>query len=118
MVKDKHPYTWQWINVNARNCVYEGIGAGTLKCPIGCSHHGERDFTINKGTVSKRCPRCHQVESWEHVIGCPGIDNLKEKFVKDLKNKLNKECETDEDNERVSWIFADTTSYLYQRDQI
>ena len=46
----------------------EGAGGGTLKCSIGCNHYGERNHTINKGIVSKRCPRCHQVESWEHVV--------------------------------------------------
>ena len=68
--------------------------------------------------MSKRCPRFHQVESWEHVSTCPGIDNLKEEFTKNMKDKLYKACETDEDDERVSWIIADMTSHLCQHDQI
>ena len=63
-------------------------------------------------------PRCHQVKSLEHVITCPGIGNLKEEFVKNMKDKLNKVCETDKDNERVSWIIADITSHFYQRNQV
>ena len=31
-VKYKQPETWHWIDVNTRNCFYEGIGAGTFKC--------------------------------------------------------------------------------------
>ena len=49
---------------------------------------------------------------------CPGIDNLKEEFTKSVTDKLNKVCETDEDDERVSWIITDTTSHLYQHNQI
>ena len=61
-----------------REFFYEGIGAGTLKCSIGHNYFGERNYEIDKGTMSKRCPRCHQVESWEHVVTFPGIDNAKE----------------------------------------
>ena len=58
------------------------------------------------------------MESWERVATCPGVDKLKEWFVNNLKNKLNKACETDEDDERVSWIIADITSSFYQHNQI
>ena len=51
-------------------------------------------------------------------MACLGIDNLKEEFAKDLKNKLNTSSETDEDNERVSWIVSNTTSCLHQHDHI
>ena len=67
--------------------------------------------------MSKRCPRFHQVESWEHVTTCPGVDNLKEEFVKNMKDKLSKVCEMDEEHERVYWIIVDITSYLHQHNQ-
>ena len=68
--------------------------------------------------MSKRCPKCHQVESWEHATTCPGIDNLKEEFTKNMKDKLNKARQTDDDDERVSWIIVDATSCLHQHNQL
>ena len=41
VVKDKHSETQKWIDVNARNCFYEGTCAGSLKCSIGHNHYDE-----------------------------------------------------------------------------
>ena len=79
------PETLQWIDINARNCFYEGAGAGTLKCSIGSNHYGERNSMTNGRTMSNTCPRCHQIESWEHVITCPSVDDLKTEFVTNSK---------------------------------
>ena len=38
--------------------------------------------------------------------------------MKNMKDKLHKACETDEDNERVYWIITDVTSCLCQYNQV
>jgi len=68
--KKKLPEHWEWIDLEARNTFHEGIRAGTLKCIAGFNYYGCRNKKINEGLVSDRCPRCNQVETWEHVILC------------------------------------------------
>ena len=67
--------------MEARNCFPEGTGAGTLKCITGFNHYGVRNKLINNDTIDNTCPRCGALETWEHVVKCDGISELKqEKF--------------------------------------
>ena len=71
--KCKTPEFWNWIDLEAIFTFHEGVRAGTLKCATWHNHHGCRNEKINDGLVGKRCPRCNEIETWEHVMLCEGI---------------------------------------------
>ena len=56
--ESKIPEYSEWLDLEAQNMFYEGVGAGTLKCITGFNHHGCRDVSINSGLVGNKCPRC------------------------------------------------------------
>ena len=103
---------WKWIDREARNSFSSGVGAGTIKCVWGYNHHGIRNAMINRNLVSSKCPRCNNVEDWEHVITCPAIDQLQKEYLKEIKEKGDKIIHTHEDKELFKLILNDVTQYL------
>ena len=59
-----------------------------IKCAHGYNHYGLREAMINDCVVEAQCPRCEQVETWDHVIKCRETISLRKEFVKDLVVKL------------------------------
>ena len=76
-VKIKTHKHWNWINMEAKNAFHEGVGAGTVKCVIGHNHCNYRNKKINNELIDSRCPRCNEIETWEHVTLCEVIETMK-----------------------------------------
>jgi len=112
--KSKVPEHWEWLDIEARNTFHEGVGAGTLKCITGFNHYGTRNEHINNGMVSNRCPRCNREESWEHVILCESIEELKVKYIKTLEEKINKIKRLETVREQVDLMLSDIKQYLME----
>ena len=89
-LKRKIPEYWKWIDLEARNTFHEGIEAGILKYVIGYNHYRSRNEKINGRLVGNKCPRYNQIETWEHVILCKGIKEMKVKYLKTLEEKIYK----------------------------
>ena len=62
-VKEKILEYWHWIDIEARNCFSQGVGAGMLKCITGYNHYSNRNKAINSRLVENKCPRCNADES-------------------------------------------------------
>ena len=88
--ESKIPEYSEWLDLEALNVFHEGVGSGTLKCITGFNHYGCQDDSINYGMVGNKCPRYGQEESWQYVILCKGIADLKVKYVNNLRDKLSK----------------------------
>ena len=71
-----------------------------MKWYYGCNHYGERDKLINVGTSTDECPRCSDIETWEHAVQCSKkVSNIADFIIKlheDLK-KIQGPRVTDED---------------------
>ena len=59
--------------MEARNYFYRGVGVGTLKCTHRFNHYGKRGNMFNKGMISIKCPRCNEIEDWNHVVQCEAM---------------------------------------------
>ena len=73
------------IDLEVRNCFPGGVGDGTIKCAYGYNHCGRRNKKI-----TEECPRCGEVEDWQHIIKCNGIRDLKLEYGHELANQLTK----------------------------
>lgn len=67
---------------------------------------------MNEGLTVSSCPRCGRVEDWEHVILCDGIQDQKEKYLKDMEDKLKKVASNEKDRDTVELIARDVQNYL------
>ena len=71
------------------------LSASALKCYYGCNHYGKRDKIINAGTTNSECPRCSEVETWEHVVQCRKTVSMRAEFTLALHEDLkiaNRRC--------------------------
>lgn len=111
-VKEKH----EWVDINVRNCFRGGVGVGTLKCIVGYNHHGKRNKLVNKGLTEDKCPRCEQIEDWEHVILCQSITGMKDEYLNELKSKMSKIAIHENERELVELIMKDIKAYVHNED--
>ena len=111
-IKEKIAEKHKWINKEARNCFYGGVGNGTLKCVVRYNHHGRRNKATNNGLVSSKCPRCGSEENWEYVFLYSGISDLQNEYVNDMKTKLKKIASNEQEEDIISVVVADITNYI------
>ena len=83
---------------------------------MGYNHHGKRNNKINKGLPDSKYPRCKCQEDWEYVILYDSIDNLKQKYIKEIREKLLKIAKTEQDKEMIELIIKDLNTYIYQKE--
>ena len=84
MIKEENKYLqtkyleeFKYIDTQARNVFSKGCSPAMLKCAYGCNMYGCQDVRINKNKINNYCPRCNQLETWEHVILCSTINDEK-----------------------------------------
>ena len=112
------PEYWNWINMEARNTSHEGVGAGTLKCVTGHNHYGLRNRKINNRLVENRFPKCDEIETWEHVTSCEVIEVIKEKYLKNLEEKIKKVHNIEHLGNQIDWMLGDTKRRLNREEEI
>ena len=86
----KCPDAAHHVDLNARNVFYKGCSSSLLKCVYAQNMYGCRDEIINKDKINQYCPRCNEIETWEHVIQCPRNQEKNKKFILSLYKKLKK----------------------------
>ena len=111
-IKEKVHEKHEWVDICARNCFHGGVGVGTLKSVVGYNHYGKRDRLVNNGLADDKCPRCGRVEDWKHVILCESIDDMKSKYVKELKSKMMKLAKHEQDKVVIDLIITDIEVYV------
>ena len=68
--------------------------------------------------VSNRCPRCNRKETWEHAILCESIEDMKVKYAKNLKDKINKVKRIDAVRNQIDMMLQDIYQYLMEGEEI
>ena len=68
---------------------------------------------INKRLYSNKCPRCIEVECWEHIIICKVIDTLKYKYILKLYEKLQKYSLYETMQCKIRVMILDIKKYLF-----
>ena len=70
-----------------------------IKCVHGHNHYGLKDEMINDNVVKAKCPRCEQVDTWDHLVKCSEKRCLRKVFMQDLVVTLvkNKPEDVNED---------------------
>jgi hypothetical protein len=117
IVEEKFGEFADWIDLDARNCFPGGAGVGTIKSATGYNHHGVRNKMVNAGLVSDRCPRCDDIEDWQHVVLCNSINHMKEAYLIDLEASLLKLKHGYSERETFELIIGDIRKYLWQQEE-
>ena len=94
-LETKFPNQIQFIDREARHVFHKGSSSSVLKCAYGINHYATRDVIINEDVYNYYCSRCSQVETWEHVIKCTTVTELKNKCIEQLKKKLKSQDKED-----------------------
>ena len=58
----------EFIDLEVRNYFSEGASASKLKYIVKVNYYGKRSICINKGIVSKICPRYIEKEDWHYMV--------------------------------------------------
>ena len=106
-----------WVDIDARNYFHGGVGISTIKCVAGYNHHGCRNSKVNKGMTSNRCPHYDEVEGWEHVIRCEGINQMKEAYLIDLEEGTKKIKGADNEWETIRHVLDNIRKYVCNSDE-
>jgi len=76
-VIEKFKHLAEFVDVEARNSFRsKEIIVLVIKCAHGYNHYGTRDAMINGKLTEKECPRCSEIEMWDHVIQCKEVKPL------------------------------------------
>ena len=70
--------------------IWEGVGAGTLKCIRGFNNNSIRNNKINKGLTDAKFLQYNMIEDWEDVALCPRMQGMQQEFLEDLEKNLLK----------------------------
>ena len=84
-VKVKFGLESEFIDVKARSTFkLNKTTTSTTKRAHGHNQCGEREAMTNEAITNKECPRCDEIESWEHAIKCKNKRHVRVEHVKDL----------------------------------
>jgi len=100
-VQRKFGYKAAFIDIEARNAFsIKLVTTSIIKCTNGYNPYGARQAMINKQLIGSECPRCNELETWDHVVRCKETKHLRRKFIFDLAKELLKhrphQCSHDE----------------------
>ena len=85
--RKKFPDKYDFIDVEARN-TFKKCTTSMIKCSHGCNHCGLRDALMNGNMVEATCPRCGQIESWDHIVKCDDTKSNRAEFIRNLMLEL------------------------------
>ena len=112
-VKIKCKHQADFIDLEARRAFNnKDVTPSVIKCTHGFNHYGVRDAAINKGVTEVECPRCNQIETWDHVIRCGKVLLMQVEFVKETIKELRKHAKEDVDNEIIIKMMKDMVKYF------
>ena len=115
--EDKLKHKCDCIDSEARNAFDpKKVAASMIKCTHGYNHCGLRDTLINKNMIEACCPRCQELESWDHAIKCEETISMRKEFIQELLKKLLKYKNEIDVNEIMSFC-EDILVYLEEDEQ-
>ena len=83
-----------------------------IKCAHGCNQHGVRNVKVINNKIEDKCPRCNQIEMWEHAMQCCETKELWREFAKDLVAEWIKHEPGDISDERITSFIEDIVMHL------
>ena len=78
----------------------------------GINPYGVRNEMISKKTIGNECPRCSNIEIWDHVIKCKETILLRQEFVKKMLKELCNNRPENIDEEEILSFVEDILRYL------
>ena len=114
---EKLKYKYEFVDKEARNAFNpKKVTSSMIKCAYGYNHFGLRDSLINNNMIDAHCPRCQEIETWEHIVKCKETMNLRKEFMEKLLLKLLKNKAKVNMNEIMSFC-EDILLYLDSEDE-
>ena len=83
-----------------------------IKYTYGVNPYGVRMSMINNNECGHECPRCNEVETWEHVIKCRKTIPIRREFIKTLLKELTAKCLSTIELDEVLSFMEDILRYL------
>ena len=115
--KQKLDYKAEFVDTEARNLFQASkVTTSMVKCANGCDHYGLRHSMINNNLIESNCPRCNQVETWDHVIRCNETIEIRKDFIKELLKDLLKEINDQISVDNMFSFGEDAMRYLEYED--
>ena len=112
-VRSKYKHQADFIDSEARRAFNnKDVTPSVIKCARGFNHCGARDAAINKGVIEVECPRCNQVETWDHVIRFRNARSMQAEFVKETTNELMKHKKENIDDDIIIKIIKDIVKFF------
>ena len=89
--KEKLGHECNFADHEARNMlVAKDLTLSIIKYARECDYHSLRDALINNNVVEERCPKCNNVETWDHKVRCLYAIEIRKNFIALLLEKLLK----------------------------
>jgi len=89
--RKKYGYKEDFIDLEARNTFCPNkVTTSMIKCAHRYNHYWLRHAMINNNLVEANCPRCNQVEMWDHVIKYCKTKVMRREFIRELVIELVK----------------------------
>jgi len=117
--KKKYGYKVDFIDLEARNTFsVNKVTTSMIKCANGFNYYGLRHAMINNNMIEANCPRCNQVETWDHVVWCSDTVRLRREFITELLLELLAERNEEVSIDNIMAFGEDIVQYLeYEEDE-
>ena len=117
--KKKLEYKLNFVDLEARNSFQANkVTTSVIKCAHGFNHYGLRHSMINEKLIEANCPRCNQIETWDHVVWCSDTVRLRREFITELLLDLLAEKNDEVSIDNIMSFGEDIVRYLeYEEDE-
>ena len=111
--KKKLEYKVNFVDLEARNSFRaNNVTTSIIKCAYGFNHYGLRHSMINDNLIEENCPRCNQVETWDHIIQCNNMVRLRREFITEFLLELLVERNEEVSIDNIMAFGEDIVRYL------
>ena len=115
---EKFKHNIEFIDLEAREAFKSNeVTPSIIKCVHGYNQYGVRDAMINGRLTDMECPRCNEIETWDHVIKCRSVRHMQREFIKNLTIDLVKENKARIDEEKILNLIEDIVVYFEDGDE-
>ena len=90
--------------------------ATVLKCVSSYNHYGIRHTVINNNMIEENCPRCNEIEMWEHVIKYTETMKIRKEFVTELLKEMFENKDREVDVNEIFEMIEDILRYLEEEE--
>jgi len=97
-------HSYDMVDHDARVTIPKNkVTTSMIKCVYGYNHYGLRNKLINQDSTDDTCPRCSEVETWEHIVTCQKTAQMRKEFITNLAKEM---IHVDQNDVPLDDIFA------------